>query len=137
MNILRSLICLSLVIITGCGNDRPPIAPLTGTVTIDGEPYPQGGLMFSPVEGGRPSLAGTTQEGEFEAMYVVGVPGAIIGKHKVMFEEQSSNAGPDGEEDEFKPYAPPANNYTISPKEIEVKSGGTVINFILERKQKD
>jgi hypothetical protein len=89
--------------------------------------------MFSPVDGGRPSLAGTNEQGEFEAMYVYGVPGAIIGKHRVMFEE----GGPAvEEEDEFKPYAPPANNYTISPKEIEVESGGTVINFILERKKK-
>ncbi len=137
MNNLRSLICLSLVVIAGCGSDRPPLAPLTGTVTLDGKPVQYGGLMFSPVEGGRPSVGGTNEEGEFEAMYVYGVPGAIIGKHRVMFEEGSADTGPESEEDEFKPYAPPANNYTISPKDIEVESGGTVINFTLERKKKE
>lgn len=133
MNFLRSFICLSLVVIAGCGSDRPPLASLTGTVTLDGVPVQYGGLMFSPVDGGRPSVGGTNEKGEFKAIYVYGVPGAIIGKHRVMFEEGSANQR---EEDEFKPYAPPANNYTISPQEIEVDSGGTVINFTLQRKKK-
>lgn len=136
MNSLRGLICLILVISAGCGNDRPPLASLTGTVTLDGKPVQYAGLMFSPVDGGRPSVGGTNEKGEFKAMYVYGVPGAIIGKHRVLFEEGSPDTGPESEEDEFKPYAPPANNYTISPKEIEVESGGTRINFTLERKKK-
>jgi hypothetical protein len=89
--------------------------------------------MFSPVDGGRPSVSGTNEKGEFKAFYVYGVPGAIIGKHRVMFEEGSAD---ESEEDEFKPYAPPATNYTISPDEIEVDSRGTVISFTLQRKQK-
>ena len=135
MNFVRGIVYLSLVVVVGCGSDRPPLASLTGTVTFDGEPVQYGGLMFSPVDGGRPSVAGTNEKGEFNAMYVYGVPGAIIGKHRVMFEEGSADT--ETEEDEFKPYAPPANNFTISPKEIDVESGGTVINFILERKKKD
>lgn len=133
MNQVRKLICLSVVVIAGCGSDRPPLASLTGTVTLDGVPVQYGGLMFSPVDGGRPSVGGTNEKGEFKAIYVYGVPGAIIGKHRVMFEEGSADQG---EEDEFKPYAPPANNYTISPKEIEVDSGGTVVNFTLQRNKK-
>lgn len=89
--------------------------------------------MFSPVDGGRPSVGGTNKQGEFKAIYVYGVPGAIIGKHTVVFEEGSAE---NVQEDEFKPYAPPANKYTISPNEIEVESGGTVVNFTLQRKTK-
>ncbi len=133
MNYLRSLICLSLVVIAGCGSDRPPLASLTGTVTLDGVPVQYGGLMFSPIDGGRPSVSGTNEKGEFKAIYVYRVPGAIIGKHRVMFEEGSAE---NIEQDEFKPYAPPADNYTISPNEIEVESGGTVISFTLQRKTK-
>lgn len=136
MKYIRRLILLSLLVTAGCGSDRPPLASLTGTVTLDGEPIEHAGLMFSPVEGGRPSVGGTNEKGEFEAMYVYGVPGAIIGKHRVMFEESSPDTGSESEEDEFKPYAPPGNNYNISPKEIEVEPGGTVINFTLERKKK-
>ncbi len=136
MNYLRGLMFSCILVIAGCGSDRPPLASLTGTVTLDGEPVPYGGLMFSPVDGGRPSLAGLNEEGEFEASYVYGVPGAIIGKHRVTFEESNADGGAESEEDEFKPYAPPANNYTISPTEIEVESGGTVINFTLEQKKK-
>lgn len=136
MKYLRILVCLSLLITVGCGSDRPPLASLTGTVTLDGKPIEHAGLMFSPLDGGRPSVGGTNKKGEFEAMYVYGVPGAIIGKHKVMFEESPPDTGSESEEDEFKPYAPPGNNFVINPKEIEVESGGTVINFTLKRKSK-
>lgn len=136
MIFVRGLICFGLLVFVGCGNDRPPLASLTGTVTLDGKPVQYAGLMFSPIDGGRPSVAGTDENGEFKAIYVYGVPGAIIGKHRVMFEEGSPDSGPESEEDEFKPYAPPATNYTISPKEIDVDSRGTLINFTLERKER-
>jgi hypothetical protein len=133
MKKLLSIIGIGLLGISGCGSDRPPLGSLTGTVTLDGKPVQYGGLMFLPVDGGRPSLGGTNEKGEFRAMYVHGVPGAIVGKHRVSFEEGSAE---DKKEDEFKPYAPPANNYTISPSEIEVTAKGTVVNFTLQPKKK-
>jgi hypothetical protein len=126
-------ICFSLLCVSGCGGDRPPLGSLTGTVTLDGKPVPYGGLMFLPIDGGRASIGGTNEKGEFKAMYVRGVPGAIIGKHRVTFDEGSAE---EKKEDEFKPYAPPANNFNISPTEIEVVAGGTVVNFTLQPKKK-
>lgn len=133
MKNLRHVVFLSLLAIAGCGSDRPPLASVTGTVTLDGKPIQYVGLMFSPVDGGRPSICGTNEKGEFKAMYVRGAPGALLGKHRVSFDEGSAE---DKKEDEFKPYAPPTNNYTISPTEIEVVRGGTVVDFTLNKKTK-
>lgn len=117
----------------GCGSDLPPLAPLTGTVTVDGKPYAKGSLMFSPVGGGRPSVAETNEQGEFEAMYQMGVPGAIIGKHSVMF-EAAGTGEPLSEEDEMnlhKRNPGPPKDLKINPKEVEVKEGGTEVQFTL------
>ena len=134
MNVRLCLVaCFTLVAFAGCGSDLPPLAPLTGTITQNGEPYANGSLMFSPLGGGRPSVAKTNEQGEFEAMYQLGVPGAIIGKHSVMFEAGGSDE-PLTEEEEMnlhKKNPRPPKNFKISPTEVEVQKGGTVVNFTL------
>ncbi|MCA9127393.1 MAG: carboxypeptidase regulatory-like domain-containing protein [Planctomycetales bacterium] len=126
-------VSLAAVLFTGCGSDLPPLAPLTGKITADGKPYANGSLMFSPVAGGRPSVAKTDENGEFEAMYQLNVPGAIIGKHTVMFEAAGSDE-PLSEEDEMnlhKRNPGPPKDLKINPKEVEVLEDGTVVNFTL------
>ncbi len=66
-------------------------------------------------------------------MYQLGVPGAIIGKHSVMFEPGGSDE-PLSEEDEMnlhKKNAKPPKNYKINPTGVQVQEGGTVVNFTL------
>jgi hypothetical protein len=90
--------------------------------------------MFSPLGGGRPSVAQSNEKGEFTALYSVGVPGAIIGKHSVMFEAGGANE-PLTEEEAMnlhKKNPRPPKNHKISPIEVEVLKGGTVINFTLK-----
>lgn len=123
------LTCSSLTLLSGCGSDLPPIAPLTGTVTMDGKPYANGSLMFTPTSGGRPSLAATDENGKFKAMYNLNTSGALIGKHAVTFEP-----GGKVEVDEFKPYAPPAQNFKVTPNEVTVAEGGTEVAFTLKQK---
>ena len=122
------LTCLNLSLLCGCGSDLPPIAPLTGTVTMDGKPYANGSLVFTPTNGGRPSLAATDENGKFKAMYNLKTSGALIGQHKVTFEP-----GGEVEQDEFKPYAPPAQNFKVAPSEITVEAGGTEVAITLKQ----
>ena len=131
---LGSIAGLSLVLLAGCGSDLPPLAPLTGTITQDGKPFANGSLMFTPLGGGRPSVAETNAQGEFEAMYNQGVPGAILGKHSVMFEVGGASE-PLSEEDAMnlhKKNPRPPKNFRITPTEVEVLEGGTVVEFTLE-----
>lgn len=135
MKLRASLItCLWVVAFTGCGSDLPPLAPLTGKISLNGEPFANGSLMFSPTGGGRPSVAKSNDKGEFTALYSIGAPGAIIGKHSVMFEAGGSDE-PLSEEDAMnlhKKNPRPPKNHKISPTEVEVQKGGTVVNFILK-----
>lgn len=45
------LALLLLLVIAGCGDDRPTLVPATGAVTQDGKPLTAGSIIFHPVEG--------------------------------------------------------------------------------------
>jgi hypothetical protein len=59
------------------------VAPVTGTVTLDGQPLPNAEVMFVHVDGGRPSTARTVDGGRYELLFKRGQPGAIVGPHTV------------------------------------------------------
>lgn len=78
-------ICATMLLLSmlGCGADGPELAPLSGQVTLDGEPVAEAALMFTPVAGGRPAQAVTDAEGRFEAWTLEPGDGAIVGEHRV------------------------------------------------------
>jgi|OM-RGC.v1.026183756 hypothetical protein len=74
-----------LMCCSGCGgrSDRPAIATVEGTVTLDGRPLANANVWFDPLGGGRTSTAVTDSSGRFELLYTLGEKGAIIGEHDV------------------------------------------------------
>ncbi len=72
--------------------DRPELARVTGTVTIDGEPVAGATLTFQPDPDADPppkgsaSIGRTDNEGRYELTYVRDIEGAVIGQHKVLIE---------------------------------------------------
>ncbi len=79
---------LALVIPTGCGHtpDLPPMAPVSGQVTLDGKPLPRGTVQFVPegTEDGNAALGvgHIDSNGHYE-ITTAGVKGAVVGFHKV------------------------------------------------------
>jgi hypothetical protein len=69
--------------LAGCGPTNPHIAPVNGTVTLDGQPVNEARLIFQPEAVGSPSYGFTDQNGRYELGYKRGVSGALIGWHKV------------------------------------------------------
>lgn len=85
---LCSIVVLAagLAAISGCGKSGPyEVAEIGGTVTYEGRPVANIGLIFTPEEG-RPSLAITDEAGKFELFYKQDENGAQVGKHQVIFE---------------------------------------------------
>lgn len=83
--VVGSLACL---ILPGCGGgpDLPPVADVSGVVTIDGKPLPRGTIQFVPDES--QGTAGATAVGTIDpqgryTLKTAGVDGAIVGFHKV------------------------------------------------------
>lgn len=78
----------------GCGgSDVPRTAKVQGTVTMNGKPVPNIGVVFFPVGSGPMASGNTDDQGKFELTTVSPKDGAVIGQHRVAFgaaEESSS-----------------------------------------------
>jgi hypothetical protein len=78
------------ILSTGCGGNSIKTSPVSGRVTVDGQPLSNALVTFLPVGGGagqsRPSSIGTTDEnGRYTLVLNNGdkTAGAVEGKHKV------------------------------------------------------
>jgi len=114
-----TLFAVSLSVLTGCGDSS--IAPVSGTVTLDGKPVPNLRMVFSPEPIGDNYAVGpfstgkTDADGKFTLETRYGDQGAFVGKHKVSFEfsdispdaldnlnEQMIDAKAEGDKDKFQ-----------------------------------
>lgn len=88
--------------IAGCGGESVEVAPVSGRVTLNGQPVANHFVGFQPVSGAASGAIGssgvTDSEGRFTLKTVDGKhEGAVVGKHQVIIapkEEGSSGEGP-------------------------------------------
>lgn len=115
--VVGSLVCL---ILPGCGGgpDLPPVAEVSGVVTIDGKPLPRGTIQFVPDESkgtaGATAVGTIGPQGRYR-LQTAGVDGAIVGFHKVGVYALEKEP-----EDERAPPPPPL----IPPKYFNADTSG-------------
>jgi hypothetical protein len=104
-----------------------------GTVTLDGAPLGGAKVIFTPVEGGRSSMAVTDGSGRYVLEFTAGEKGAVVGKHKVSISTYEAGETDDaGNLVGHVPERVPAKYNRETTLEREVKSGRQVINFELQ-----
>lgn len=128
MGVMLFAFCL---VLTGCGGSGITTVPVTGTITVNGEPVQGLYLQFAPGSGDRPSIAGTDENGNYRAQFLknqYGVtPGPCVVKISYMVGESMVNYLPK----EFNEDA--ANNPELN---IEVPPGGIVFDYDVKFKGK-
>lgn len=88
-SLFRNSWLIGLSIVCGCNQPSFPVAPVLGTVKIDGQPMTQGKVMFSPVasggklNSGRPAFGYIQNDGSFAVSTYSDGDGAVIGDHWV------------------------------------------------------
>lgn len=124
------------------------MAPVTGKVTYDGKPVPEGTVTFYPVGGGRPSSGQLQSDGTYVLASTKPGDGALVGKCKVAIESRKvTNAAPaptsfaDELASEDAPPPPPSNIDWLVPEKYSsaessgltatVQSGSNQIDFDL------
>ncbi len=63
--------------VAGCGEMK--VAPVTGTVTLDGKPLERASVLFQPAGGGRPSFGVSDKNGVYRLGYSMDEEGAEVG----------------------------------------------------------
>jgi len=81
--IFQSLLFAVLLTPLGCGGGNIPLTPVKGTVSMDGSPVPQATIEFRSHEG-RPAMAVTDDDGNYEMMYTRERKGAVDGEYTVV-----------------------------------------------------
>ncbi|MEQ1825538.1 MAG: carboxypeptidase-like regulatory domain-containing protein [Pirellula sp.] len=66
---------------TGCG--EMTVAPVSGTITLDGVPLKRASITFHPEAGGRPSFGVSNDNGEYTLGYSMSKTGAEVGPCRV------------------------------------------------------
>src|SRR5437660_1361135 len=75
------IISLGLLAVTGCGKSGPQVVPVSGTVTLDGEPLAEGFLYFKTIETGALERF-DIKNGEFKGKAQVGTRRVEIISHR-------------------------------------------------------
>lgn len=129
-----------LVLSLGCGagDDLPPLAPVDGRVTLNGQGVEGAQVLFSPMKG--PTSLGTTDANGAFTLTVSGgkQPGAVVGTHtvKVAMPMQVDPKAPTGTSPESQGpvYLPPVN-YSF-PEGVRVDAGTNNVELSLEKAKK-
>jgi hypothetical protein len=72
-----------IVLIAGCGKSGPEIAPVSGRITVDGQPMGNVDIVFQPEDSRSPSFGRTDKDGHYTLGYNKNVQGALVGWHGV------------------------------------------------------
>jgi hypothetical protein len=78
-----------LAMTAGCSGSSFDLAPVTGQVTINGQPFSQGRVMFAPIaqggakEVGKPAFGILASDGSFKLTTFEADDGAVVGEHWV------------------------------------------------------
>jgi hypothetical protein len=140
---LRAIISIPLIAaaafcLSGCsGRPKNFAKRVTGKVSIAGKPLAGATIVFTPVDGGSPSMGRTDENGSYTLYWGRGrrgrpIEGAQIGGHTVMistFMEGLPTAKPPRQE---VPEKVPYKYRAQSPPTATVKAGVNTIDFDLE-----
>lgn len=128
--VLRVLLLLPL----GCGTSGPKFVPVTGTVTLDGNPLANAQVSFVPdvpereLDSTLVCTGKTNEKGEYSLSNFQGQIGAPVGKYRVMITCKPKEAGT-GDERRPADYVPPvdkvSSRYNLeSDLKFDVPPGG-------------
>lgn len=76
------LVLLALAV--GCGERHPPVAPVAGVVTYEGQPVTGGRVLFLPLGGGKQGLGTINADGSFRLSTYLTHDGALVGTHRAL-----------------------------------------------------
>ncbi len=126
LTVLGLVLVVSIAGCSGPSGDAPDLAPVTGTVTMDGEPLSGVSVEFQSASG--QVASGTTDaSGRYELTYVGGAKGAEIGENTVRITTVLDHPTPPDYQDPI-----PAKYNEATELKVTVEPGENTHDFPLE-----
>lgn len=121
---------LVLLLLAGCTPGSSAIVPVSGIVTLDGQPLAGANVSFQPItdkavagQAGIGSYGKTDEQGRYTLRLIdPDQPGALVGKHTVTV---TTAVAANPESDEIKLKQPERISAKSRTQEIEIPAGGT------------
>lgn len=110
-------------LLVGCGKSGPALSPVSGRVTLDGQPVNEAQVVFQPEKAGSPSYGVTDKEGRYELGYKRGQNGALTGAHTVRIQMDTEVLDDAGKPMMRAQLIPPRYNKDSALRQ-EVRAGG-------------
>ncbi|MEW4563872.1 hypothetical protein AB1K70_15160 [Bremerella sp. JC770] len=133
---LKYLLCLVAILLVGCSNPNGHRAPVSGQVTLDGDPLAEGSILFTPMGEG-PSAGGDIKNGHYDLSQALG---PAHGKYRVQISAwkplgKTVHDEASARDDEILISIIPAKYNTKSTLEVEViQDGENTFDFDLASK---
>ena len=142
---MLAVVCtLLLLVAVGCGQSEFNLVPVSGVVTLDGEPLPEARVAFEPMStsGGDPLAIGpgsygeTDATGRYELVSIDDDPGAVVGTHRVRISTYLAELDPSRtKQNVLSAEKIPAHYRGQQSLQFQVPAGGTeAANFALATK---
>jgi hypothetical protein len=135
---LHAMAAMCACFLSGCNRDAgPSLTPVTGTVTVDGEPFPQASVSFRPDKekgnnfGGYIPAGYTDDSGKYELM-TTARKGAPVGWYKVVITPPTAPPGGEMPKVEIPPFNPKYADPEKTDLSIEVVEGAPPGAYDLE-----
>lgn len=126
---LRVVILCFGAVLVGCSSGD--LGRVSGKVTLDDQPLADAEITFTPIEGGRPSIATTDSSGAYELLYTKDQKGAVVGPHTITITTYEESDDQVTREEKV----PTKYNLETTLKET-VKAGSQTLDFELDSKGK-
>jgi hypothetical protein len=120
----QAIYCLLLLLpVAGCGKSWLELAPVSGRITLNGNPVENTKVMFCPDGEKSPSIGRSDKEGRYLLRYKRGVEGGMIGWNTVRLQTVTQVT--------HGPQLVPERFISGSDLRREVKSGKNTFDFEL------
>lgn len=98
------VVAIGAALVAGCSRNPFPLAPVSGTVTLDGVPLRSGVVSFQPTasqgsQAGPGSTGPIDERGHFVLVALDGTPGAVVGEHRVRIYSATPGESPRDDSD--------------------------------------
>jgi hypothetical protein len=123
-----------LGVVAGCSSAKKEEVEVTGSVTIDGQPVPQGVVQFVAADGQTPTGGGVIQDGKYVAKVPPGEKKVLVLGTKVVGQQSDPDMPGSAPEDKLETVTPPQYNAEhLTPLKATVTDAEQTIDFKLTK----